>query len=192
MPLLKQDIATFTWREGLSISLQIVAVGLSLCWRGHTVLRIHSGRIRFEPVELIEPHRLLHFSLWPVSLGTCMHALSGRTVTNLLPGNATTYKKRKTYWGHGLIPGPRKKSVFIIQPANATLLNHKFENKWDPKPIYFLFYFYLFYFTVFFWFGYATWFVGSQFPDQGLNPCPLQWKRRVLTTRSPGNSPKPI
>ena len=25
-------------------------------------------------------------------------------------------------------------------------------------------------------------------PDQGLNPCPLHWKRRVLTTRPPGKS----
>ena len=29
---------------------------------------------------------------------------------------------------------------------------------------------------------------GSQFPDQGLNPCPLQWKRHVLTTGLLGNS----
>ena len=29
---------------------------------------------------------------------------------------------------------------------------------------------------------------GCQFPDQGLNPCPLQWKARVLTNGTPGNS----
>ena len=29
---------------------------------------------------------------------------------------------------------------------------------------------------------------GSQFPDQGSNPCPLQWNCRVLTTGPPGNS----
>ena len=29
---------------------------------------------------------------------------------------------------------------------------------------------------------------GSWFPDQGWNPCRLQWKRRVLTTGPPGNS----
>ena len=28
--------------------------------------------------------------------------------------------------------------------------------------------------------------VGSQFPDQGSNPCPLQWKHRTLTSRPPG------
>ena len=28
----------------------------------------------------------------------------------------------------------------------------------------------------------------SQFPDQGLNSCPLQWKYRVLTTGLPGKS----
>ena len=29
---------------------------------------------------------------------------------------------------------------------------------------------------------------GSLFPDQGSNPCPLQWKFRVLTTGPPGKS----
>ena len=28
----------------------------------------------------------------------------------------------------------------------------------------------------------------SQFPEQGLKPCPLQWKHSVLTTGSPGKS----
>ena len=28
----------------------------------------------------------------------------------------------------------------------------------------------------------------SQFPAQGSNPCPLQWKCQVLTTGLPGNS----
>ena len=27
-----------------------------------------------------------------------------------------------------------------------------------------------------------------KFPDQGSNPCPLQWKCRVLTTGPPGKS----
>ena len=30
--------------------------------------------------------------------------------------------------------------------------------------------------------------VGSQFPDQGLNPCPLHWEHGVLTTGPPGKS----
>ena len=30
--------------------------------------------------------------------------------------------------------------------------------------------------------------VGCQFPDQGLNPCHLQWKHGALTTGWPGNS----
>ena len=30
--------------------------------------------------------------------------------------------------------------------------------------------------------------VGSEFPDQGSNPPPLQWKCRVLTTGPPGKS----
>ena len=29
---------------------------------------------------------------------------------------------------------------------------------------------------------------GSQFPDQGSNPCPLHWENRVLTTGPPGKS----
>ena len=38
-------------------------------------------------------------------------------------------------------------------------------------------------------FGHTTWHAGSQFPDQGSNPRPLQWKRGVLTTGLPGKSP---
>ena len=34
----------------------------------------------------------------------------------------------------------------------------------------------------------ATRHVGLQFPDQGLNPLPLKWKCRVLTTGPPGKS----
>lgn len=30
--------------------------------------------------------------------------------------------------------------------------------------------------------------VGSQFPNLGLNPCPLKWKPTVLTNGPPGNS----
>ena len=36
--------------------------------------------------------------------------------------------------------------------------------------------------------GHAEHPVGSQFPDQGSNPGPLQWKHGVLTTGPPGNS----
>ena len=40
----------------------------------------------------------------------------------------------------------------------------------------------------FFFFGHAVQHVGSLFPDQGLNPCLLQWPRRVLTTGLLGKS----
>ena len=40
---------------------------------------------------------------------------------------------------------------------------------------------------VFLFSGHAVPLVGSQFPDQGSNPCPLQWKCRV-TTGPPGKS----
>ena len=38
------------------------------------------------------------------------------------------------------------------------------------------------YFIFFFVFGPTTWHVGSQFLDQWLNPCPLHWQCRVLTS----------
>ena len=40
----------------------------------------------------------------------------------------------------------------------------------------------------FFFFHCTTWHVGSQFPDQGLNPWPLQWKHGVVTTGALGKS----
>ena len=43
---------------------------------------------------------------------------------------------------------------------------------------------------IFFFFSYflARQQVGSQLPNQGLNPCPWQWKQGVLRTRLPGKS----
>ena len=37
-------------------------------------------------------------------------------------------------------------------------------------------------------FGCTTQHAGSQFPDQGSNPHPLQWNRGLLTTGPPGKS----
>ena len=37
-------------------------------------------------------------------------------------------------------------------------------------------------------FSRTVWHTGSQFPDQGLNSCPLQWKNRFLTTGPPEKS----
>ena len=42
--------------------------------------------------------------------------------------------------------------------------------------------------TLMFYFSAMLRHVGSQLPDQGSNPCPLQWELRVLTTGPPGNS----
>ena len=39
----------------------------------------------------------------------------------------------------------------------------------------------------FFCFGHTVRLAGSQFPDQGLNPSPWQWKHGVLVTGPPGN-----
>ena len=35
---------------------------------------------------------------------------------------------------------------------------------------------------VFLFLGHTLWHIGSYFPDQGSNPCPLHWKYRILTT----------
>ena len=43
-------------------------------------------------------------------------------------------------------------------------------------------------FFFFFFFGCTMWHVGSQFPDQGLNSCPLHWKHWVLTIGLPVKS----
>ena len=45
--------------------------------------------------------------------------------------------------------------------------------------------FFVFFFS--FFFGWAMRLMGSQFPDQGSNPYPLQWKHGALTTGPPGN-----
>ena len=41
---------------------------------------------------------------------------------------------------------------------------------------------------IYIYFGHRGQLAGSWFPDQGLKPCPLQWKQRVLITRLLGNS----
>ena len=41
---------------------------------------------------------------------------------------------------------------------------------------------------IFFFFLAVPWACGISVPDQGRNPCPLQWKCRVLTTGPPGKS----
>ena len=35
---------------------------------------------------------------------------------------------------------------------------------------------------LFLFLGHTLWHIGSYFPDQGSNPCPLHWKYRILTT----------
>ena len=37
-------------------------------------------------------------------------------------------------------------------------------------------------------FGRTEWHVASYFPDQGSNPCPLQWKHGLPTTELPGKA----
>ena len=52
---------------------------------------------------------------------------------------------------------------------------------------FFLFSFFPFFLSIF---GHARRLERSQFPDQGWNPCLLQWKCGVLTTGPPGNPPQ--
>ena len=44
-------------------------------------------------------------------------------------------------------------------------------------------------FGPFFSFGHTVQYMGSLFPNQWLNPCPLQWKQVILTPGPPGKSP---
>ena len=41
-------------------------------------------------------------------------------------------------------------------------------------------------------FFHIRWHIGSYFPDQGSNPCSLQWKHNILTTGQPGKALSPI
>ena len=45
-------------------------------------------------------------------------------------------------------------------------------------------------FKIYLFFGYVLWHAGSQFSDQGLNLCPLQWQLGVLQWQSIGLSGK--
>ena len=57
----------------------------------------------------------------------------------------------------------------------------------DQSPAHTLisfFFFFQFYLLIYIW----PQQVGFYFPDQGSNPCPLQWKHGVLITRQPGKS----
>ena len=48
---------------------------------------------------------------------------------------------------------------------------------------------YIYFVFIFFLFRQCRMACGILVPDQGWNPCPLQWKCGVLTTGLPGNSP---
>ena len=37
-------------------------------------------------------------------------------------------------------------------------------------------------------FGHAVWYMGSEFLDQGSNPCRLHWECREVTNGPPGKS----
>ena len=70
-----------------------------------------------------------------------------------------------------MIPLPSKKSFFCLSK--------------DERPLSLLKPY------SFFFFGQTLQYVGSEFPDQGLNPYLLHWKHGVLTTRPPGTFQNP-
>ena len=96
------------------------------------------------------------------------------------------------------------KLVFSLPPCwfiSLTSLSHQryhYHLSWDSFfHLLFLFSFkssvcvfsvFLFHFFFFSPLGHSAQHVGSQFPKQGLNPGPLQWKHGVLITGPPGKS----
>ena len=56
-----------------------------------------------------------------------------------------------------------------------------------PQIVFIFIFYFIFNFS---FLGRAAQCAGSYFPDQGSNPCSLQWKCGVLTTGLPGKSPQ--
>ena len=63
-----------------------------------------------------------------------------------------------------------------IKPVSPALAGRFFITEPPGKP-----------FGFFFSFGHTACYMGSLFPNQWWNPCPLQWKQVVSTTGPPGN-----
>lgn len=76
----------------------------------------------------------------------------------------------------------RKCRTMHSKKSCCQLVKHTiFYSSWPPVYGYI-------HFFLFFFFGLAPWHVGMLFPNQGLNPHKLHWKRGVLTTGPPGKS----
>ena len=105
---------------------------------------------------------------------------AGRRKIFSLPGNSSAnentlyFKLSVSSNGLFVYTSSSKLSLFLRKSFLSFFLKKK------KKYIYI----YLFIFI----FCHAIWHVEPQFPDQGLNPFPLQWKLRVLTTGSLGKS----
>jgi len=107
-----------------------------------------------------------HFCTWSYTLWAPWRMGS----TNLCPGQRASD-----------LQGPRTLSPIVSTFSCQLLLFFKyfFKN---------IFYYSYCYFIHFFFFGCAMQHVGSLFPHQESNPCPLYWKHRILTTGLPGKS----
>lgn len=86
--LLKLDIDTFTWRNGLSISLQIGTVSLRLHWKAHTV-RTALNPFRKDQINTGWTHRSASTALLQLLTSLTWHSnvCPVWETQNLLPGN---------------------------------------------------------------------------------------------------------
>ena len=71
-------------------------------------------------------------------------------------------------------------------PRNSTYRTLSQGNYWDSRQWFSIRK--LGWCSVFGFLGHAVLHVGSQFDDQGWNPCPLHWELKILTTGLPGRS----
>ena len=85
------------------------------------------------------------------------------------PGDQT--KPRSPAWQADSLPAELLGKPFTVYMYIKLLL-----------PVFFLIQTFHSYFTCLFIFGHTARHMGSQFPKQELNPCPLHWKHAILTT----------
>ena len=78
----------------------------------------------------------------------------------------------------------------VIPPTFSKIIFHKFSL--FSMLLYSTLGLHILCFCFFFFFDYTAQNVGSSFPDQELNPYPLLWNLRVLTTGLPGKSLPPV
>ena len=96
-----------------------------------------------------------------------------------LPGSSGF--PRQKYWSQLAFPTPGDLPNPGIKPMSPALAGEIFTTEPPGKPLY------IFKWLLFIYFL-ATVHRMQNFPDQGSNLCPFQWKHRVLATGPPGRS----